>query len=59
MTSEGTPEVPRSADLRNYAIVTGAYWADTLTDGALRILVLFYFYERGYTPPPVEMSAAS
>ena len=55
MTSAGTPEVPRSADLRNYAIVTGAYWADTLTDGALRILVLFYFYDLGYSPFEVAM----
>ena len=37
-------------DLRNYAIVTGAYWADTIADGAIRVLVLFYFYELGYTP---------
>jgi predicted MFS family arabinose efflux permease len=40
----------RSGDLRNYAVVTGAYWADTIADGASRMLVLFYFYERGYTP---------
>jgi MFS family permease len=39
----------RSGDLRNYALVTGAYWADTIADGAIRILVLFYFYDRGYT----------
>ena len=37
-------------DLRNYAVVTGAYWADTIADGAIRVLVLFYFYERGYSP---------
>ena len=37
-------------DLRNYALVTGAYWADTLADGAMRMLVLFYFYELGYSP---------
>jgi hypothetical protein len=37
-------------DVRNYAVVTGAYWADTIADGAIRMLVLFYFYERGYTP---------
>ena len=37
-------------DLRNYATVTGAYWADTIADGASRMLVLFYFYERGYSP---------
>jgi MFS family permease len=40
----------RSGDLRNYALVTGAYWADTVADGAARVLVLFYFYERGYSP---------
>ena len=39
-----------AGDLRNYAVVTGAYWADTIADGASRMLVLFYFYERGYTP---------
>ncbi len=37
-------------DLRNYVLVTAAYWTDTLADGASRILVLFYFYELGYTP---------
>ena len=42
-------------DLRNYALVTGAYWADTIADGASRMLVLFYFYERGYTPFQVAM----
>ena len=38
------------ADLRTYAIVTAAYWADTITDGAIRILVLFWFYQLGYSP---------
>ena len=36
--------------IRNYALVTGAYWAFTLTDGALRMLVLLHFHELGYTP---------
>ncbi len=40
----------RAGDLRNYAVVTGAYWADTVADGASRVLVLFYFYELGYSP---------
>ena len=40
----------RAGDLRNYALVTAAYWADTITDGAIRILVLFYFYDLGYSP---------
>ena len=39
-----------SAALRNYAIVTGAYWSFMLTDGALRMLVLLYFHKLGYTP---------
>jgi len=36
--------------LRDYATVTGAYWAFTITDGALRMLVLLYLNERGYAP---------
>ena len=36
-------------DLRNYALVTGAYWGFTLTDGALRMLVLLHFHELGYS----------
>jgi MFS family permease len=36
--------------IRNYALVTGAYWAFTLTDGALRMLVLLHFHELGYGP---------
>jgi MFS family permease len=38
-----------SEGVRNYAIVTLAYWADTLADGAIRMLVLFYFYNLGYS----------
>lgn len=36
--------------IRNYVLVTSAYWAFTLTDGALRMLVLLHFHELGYTP---------
>jgi MFS family permease len=39
-----------STSLKNYALVTLAYWGFTLTDGALRMLVLLYFNEIGYTP---------
>ncbi len=35
---------------RHYAIVTAAYWGFTLSDGALRMLVLFHFYRLGYSP---------
>ena len=36
--------------VRNYMIVTAAYWGFTLTDGALRMLVLLHFYKLGYSP---------
>jgi predicted MFS family arabinose efflux permease len=36
--------------VRNYAVVTASYLGFTLTDGALRMLVLFHFYHLGYTP---------
>lgn len=38
------------ADVRQYAYVTGNYWAFTLTDGALRMLVVLHFHQLGYTP---------
>ncbi len=39
-----------TAGARNYAIVTAAYWGFTLTDGALRMLVLLHFFRLGYSP---------
>lgn len=42
--------VTQAANVKNYALVTLAYWGFTLTDGALRMLVLLYFNEIGYTP---------
>jgi len=32
---------------KNYALVTAAYWGFSLTDGALRMLVILHFHERG------------
>jgi len=43
------------AGVRNYALVTAAYWGFTVTDGALRMLVLLYFHTLGYTPLEVAM----
>ena len=40
----------RQYALRQYAIVTGNYWAFTVTDGALRMLVLLHFHQLGYSP---------
>ncbi len=36
--------------VRSYAVVTAAYWVFTLTDGALRTLILLYFNRLGFTP---------
>ncbi|ALO35759.1 MFS transporter permease [Colwellia sp. MT41] len=36
--------------VKQYLVITANYWAFTLTDGALRMLVLLYFYQLGYSP---------
>ena len=41
--------------LRSCLVVTAAYCAFTLTDGALRMLVLLHFHSMGYTP--LELAA--
>lgn len=38
------------SDLKNYTCVTASYWGFTLSDGALRMLVLLHFHHLGYTP---------
>ena len=37
-------------NLRGYLTVTAAYWSFTLTDGALRLLVLLHFHQQGLSP---------
>ena len=39
-----------SSDIRQYLLITGNYWTFTLTDGALRMLVVLHFHTLGYTP---------
>lgn len=39
-----------SHELKQYAVVTGNYWAFTLTDGALRMLVVLHFHQQGFSP---------
>lgn len=39
-----------SAEMRQYCLVTANYWAFTLTDGALRMLVVLHFHQLGYSP---------
>ncbi len=46
----GSHGVHAGRGARNYAIVTAAYWGFTLSDGALRMLVLLHFYRLGYSP---------
>ena len=38
------------AEVRQYLVVTGNYWAFTLTDGALRMLIVLHFYQLGFAP---------
>ena len=40
---------------KNYATITAGYWAFTLTDGAIRMLVVLYFHLLGYSPFEVAM----
>ncbi|RZM80013.1 MFS transporter [Pseudoalteromonas rubra] len=39
-----------SAPIKQYLVITGNYWSFTLTDGALRMLVVLYFHQLGYSP---------
>jgi MFS family permease len=38
-----------AANLRGYLLVTTCYWAFTISDGALRMLVLLHLHEQGQT----------
>lgn len=38
-----------NAGLKQYLLITTNYWGFTLTDGALRMLVVLYFYQLGYS----------
>ncbi len=48
-------QVDEQVDLKSYALVTAAYWGFTLTDGALRMLVLLYFHQLGYNAIQVAL----
>lgn len=40
---------------KQYAIITGNYWAFTLTDGALRMMVVLHFNQLGYSPLQIAL----
>ncbi|QDE32972.1 organoarsenical effux MFS transporter ArsJ [Shewanella polaris] len=44
-----------SPSIKQYLLITGNYWAFTLTDGALRMLVVLYFHQLGYSPLNIAM----
>ncbi len=44
-----------SPQIRQYLIITGNYWAFTLTDGALRMLVVLHFHQLGFSPLSLAM----
>lgn len=39
-----------NSSVQQYWVITASYWAFTLTDGALRMLVILYFHQLGYSP---------
>jgi len=44
-----------SRSVKQYILITGNYWAFTLTDGALRMLVVLHFYHLDYSPFEIAM----
>ncbi|MEZ5989995.1 MAG: organoarsenical effux MFS transporter ArsJ [Planctomycetota bacterium] len=45
-----TSPADRARGLGGIAVVTGVYWTFTLTDGALRMLVLLHLWSLGFSP---------
>ncbi len=43
------------AAVQQYLVITGNYWAFTLTDGALRMLVVLHFHQLGYSPLDIAL----
>lgn len=41
--------------LRNYLLVTIAYWAFTITDGAIHMLVVLHFHQMGFSPLKIAL----
>lgn len=44
-----------TAERKQYLTVTGNYWVFTLTDGALRMLVVLHFHDLGYSPLQIAL----
>lgn len=44
-----------SDEIKQYFLISLNYWTFTLTDGALRMLVVLYFYQLGYQPLAIAL----
>jgi MFS family permease len=44
-----------SPEIKQYLLITANYWAFTLTDGALRMLVVLHFHDLGYSPLDIAL----
>ncbi len=55
MSSSGKKTEMMEQSIKNYLVVTAGYWAFTITDGAIRMLVVLFFYQLGYSPFEVAM----
>jgi len=56
LSFNGVPSLKSlSLQVKQYLVITGNYWAFTLTDGALRMLVVLYFHQLGYSPLNIAM----
>ena len=44
-----------NVSLKNYLTITFNYWAFTITDGAIRMLVVLYFHQLGYSPLEIAL----
>jgi hypothetical protein len=44
-----------AAEVKQYLLITANYWAFTLTDGALRMLIVLYFYQLGFGALEIAM----
>ncbi len=52
---DGGGAVEERLGLRPYALITANYWGFTITDGAIRMLVVLYFHELGFSPLAIAM----
>jgi predicted MFS family arabinose efflux permease len=44
-----------AVSIRHYLVITASYWAFTITDGAIRMLVVLYFHLLGYSPLEIAL----